>query len=383
MPDLPAFTRNLGSLPSPCFVIDLGLLENNLRVLDGVQQRTGAKILIALKAFSAYHTFPLVKKYLHGACASSPHEARLGAEEIGKEVHAAAPAYTAADMQDLVKHATTIIFNSFSQWDTHKAAAQAAGRRIGIRVNPECASNAPVELYDPCARFSRLGVTRKNFEGRGLSGITGLHVHALCQQNSDALQRVMAATEEKFGDVLPNMDWVNFGGGHHITRKDYDVDLLCDLLIRFRDKYKVQVYLEPGEAVALNAGFLVATVLDLIDNEKQVAVLDTSAETHMPDVLAMPYRPEIIGAGKDSEKKYNYRLGGLTCLAGDVIGDYSFDAPLKQGSQLVFTDMAIYSMVKTTTFNGVNLPSIATHDPATGETKIVRRFGYEDFKSRL
>lgn len=371
-------------------MIDEGLLEKNLKILYNVKQRTGAKILLALKAYSAFSTFPLIKKYLDGVCASSPNEARLGKEEFGKEVMVAAPAYTNEDIRELVKYSTCIIFNSFNQLKDYRKAVLSRGIQCGIRINPEC-SSAPTSLYDPCAPFSRLGVTSKNFEENSLQGISGIHFHALCQQNSDALKKVLDSAEKKFGKYFSRMKWVNFGGGHHITKEGYDVDLLCDLINSFKKKYKVQVYLEPGEAVALNAGFLVASVLDIINNGMDIAILDTSAETHMPDVLAMPYTPEIIGAKIASkmtaaDKKnfpYLYRLGGLTCLAGDVIGDYAFPRKLSIGSKLVFTDMAIYSMVKTTTFNGVNLPSISVYSPEKKKIKIVKEFGYGDFKERL
>lgn len=377
-------------MKTPSFVIDEGLLEKNLKILQSVKKRTGAKILLALKAYSAFSTFPLIKKYLDGVCASSPNEARLGKEEFGKEVVVAAPAYTEHDIEELVKHSTCIIFNSFSQLRKFRKMVLSNGIQCGIRINPEC-SSAPTSLYDPCAPFSRLGVASKNFEHGSLNGVSGLHFHALCQQNSDALEKVLGSAEEKFGKYFRKMKWVNFGGGHHITRENYDVDLLCDLIISFRKKYKVQVYLEPGEAVALNSGFLVASVVDIVNNGMDIAILDTSAETHMPDVLAMPYSPEIVGAkiaskmGKEERKSYPYiyRLGGLTCLAGDVIGDYAFPKKLSVGSKLIFTDMAIYSMVKTTTFNGVNLPSISVYNPKSKKIKTIREFGYEDFKNRL
>lgn len=381
---------NIGKVSTPSFVIHEGLLEKNLKVLYNVKKRTGAKILLALKAYSAFSTFPLIKKYLDGVCASSPNEARLGREEFGKEVVVAAPAYTRENIRELVKHSTCIIFNSFNQWKTYKAFVLKHGVEAGIRINPE-RSEAPSELYNPCAPCSRLGVTIKNFEGNLLEGVSGLHFHALCQQNADALERVLKAVEAKFGKYFGKVKWVSFGGGHHITKKGYDIDLLCDLINSFKKKYGVQVYLEPGEAIALNAGFLVASAVDIINNGTDIAILDTSAETHMPDVLAMPYTPEIIGAKisskitENEKKKFPHicRLGGLTCLAGDIIGDYAFPKKLAIGSKLIFTDMAIYSMVKTTTFNGVNLPSISVYNPKSGKIRIIREFGYEDFKGRL
>ena len=381
---------DIGEVKTPSFIIDEGLLDSNLKILNSVKQKTGAKILLALKAYSAFSTFPLIRKYLDGVCASSPHEARLGYEEFGKEVVVAAPAYTEEHIKELVKYSTCIIFNSFNQWKKYKNIVLEHGIGCGIRINPEH-SEATAELYNPCVPYSRLGVTVKNFEENSLDGISGLHFHALCQKGADALQRVLGAAEEKFGKYFSRMKWINFGGGHHITREGYDIDLLCNLINSFKKKYNVDVYLEPGEAVALNAGFLVASVIDIINNNVDIAILDTSAETHMPDVLSMPYTPEVVGAKIASNFTvediknfpYVYRLGGLTCLAGDIIGDYAFPENLSIGSKIVFTDMAIYSMVKTTTFNGVNLPSISIYRPKSGKVEIVREFGYEDFKSRL
>ncbi len=380
---------DIGEIRTPSFVIDEGMLEGNLKILNIVKERTGAKILLALKAYSAFNTFPLIRKYLDGVCASSPYEARLGHEEFGKEVVVAAPAYTEEHIKELVKYSTCIIFNSFNQWRKYKKFVLEHGIECGIRINPEH-SESPVPLYNPCAPNSRLGVTIKNFDENALDSISGLHFHALCEQGADALERVLEVSEEKFGKYFSKMKWVNFGGGHHITREGYDIDLLCNLINSFKKKYNVDIYLEPGEAVVLNAGFLVASVVDIINNEMDIAILDTSAETHMPDVLAMPYTPEIIGAKitpnctEDDKKNFPhvYRLGGLTCLAGDIIGDYTFPEKLSIGSKLVFTDMAIYSMVKTTTFNGVALPSISIHKKS-GDVEVVKEFGYEDFKERL
>jgi len=371
-------------LPSPCFVVDEELLLRNLEILDSVQRRTGCKILLALKGYSMYSTFPLVGQYLSGVTASSLNEARLGYEKMGKEVHAYSPAYSEAEFDELIKYCDHIVFNSFQQWRKYRDRVKGCpGRNIecGIRINPEY-SDAPVRMYDPCAPFSRLGVTLANFRPDELDGIDGLHFHTLCQSNSDALARTVRAVEEKFGPYLFRMKWLNMGGGHHITRPDYDLDTLVDTINRVQQKYGVQVYLEPGEAVALNAGFLVATVLDIVENGMNIAILDTSAACHMPDVLEMPYRPDVVGAGQPHEKKYTYRFGGPTCLSGDIIGDYSFDEPLKPGDRVVFTDMAVYTMVKTNTFNGINLPSIARYSRKDG-FQVVRRFGYEDFVSRL
>lgn len=371
-------------LPSPCFVVDEERLTRNLEILDSVQQRTGCRILLALKGFSMYSTFPLVGKYLKGVTASSLHEARLGYEKMGKEVHAYAPAFVESEFDELLTYVDHIVFNSFTQWKKYKSKVQhVPGKTVecGIRINPEH-SEGDVPIYDPCSPFSRLGVPVSQFRPEELDGISGLHFHTLCQKNSDALERTVQAVEEKFGQYLHRMKWLNLGGGHHITRPDYDLDRLVRIIDYLQETYDLTVYLEPGEAVALHAGFLVATVLDVIENGMKIAILDTSAACHMPDVLEMPYRPEVIGAGQPQEKAHTYRFGGLTCLAGDIIGDYSFDEPLHPGDRVVFTDMAIYSMVKTNTFNGVNLPSIARYNPENGVV-IEKTFGYEDFISRL
>ncbi len=369
---------------TPCFVVDEAALQRNLAVLDKVQHRTGCRILLALKAFSMFSVFPLLKKTLAGTCASSPHEARLGREEFGGEVHTFAAAYSESDFIDILKYSDHISFNSFSMWERFKPLVASSGKKLscGIRVNPEH-SESPAVLYDPCAPGSRLGVRRPDFKGKSLDGISGLHFHTLCEQNADALQRTLAAFEARFSDLIPQMEWLNLGGGHHITRSDYDIDLLCDLINDLRHRYPVDIYLEPGEAVALNAGMLVASVLDIVENDMKIAILDASAAAHIPDVLEMPYRPDIVGAGLPGEKTHKYRLTGPSCLAGDIIGDYSFDTPLTIGSKVVLLDMAHYTMVKTNTFNGLNLPSIARYNPDADLITLVREFTYEDFKSRL
>lgn len=367
--------------PSPCFVVDEALLTKNLERLRLVQEQSGCKILLAQKAFSLFSLYPLIGSYLCGATASGLYEARLGFEEMGKENHVFSPAYRDADFEEIARICDHIVFNSFSQWNRFKVRALAAGCECGIRINPECSTQEHA-IYDPCSPGSRLGVTLANFQPQALGGISGLHFHTLCEQNADALERTLDAVEEKFGQFLPQMKWLNFGGGHHITRPDYDVEKLIFLIRRTKERYGVQVYLEPGEAVALNAGFLVCTVLEIVENGISTAILDTSAACHMPDVLEMPYRPPLLGAGEPQEKPYRYRLGGPTCLAGDIIGDYSFDGPLSPGDRLVFDDMAIYSMVKTNTFNGMPLPSIAILDKA-GNLRVQKTFGYEDFKGRL
>jgi carboxynorspermidine decarboxylase len=335
-------------------------------------------VLLALKGFAQWSTFGLVKRYLSGATASSPHEARLAREELGGEVHAYAPAYTESDVRELATLADHVVFNSPSQ--VRRLLPFARGLSCGLRVNPEH-REVEVELYDPAAPRSRLGTTRARISEKDLDGLDGLHFHTLCELGSDALERTLAAFEAKFADLIPGMKWVNFGGGHHITRPDYDVDLLVSLVTRFRDRWKVDVYLEPGEAIALGTGVLVTSVLDVFVNGGPIAILDTSATAHMPDVLEMPYRPVILGGGDPGAKQHTYRLGGLTCLSGDVIGEYSFDRELAVGDKLVFLDMAHYTMVKNTTFNGVKLPSIATHD--RGTITVTRRFGYRDYRDRL
>ena len=373
---------------TPAFVVDEGLLVDNLTVLGRVKARTGCRILLALKCFAMFRVFPLLAEVLDGVCCSSPHEAQLGREEFGREVHSFAAAYSAADIEALALTSDHLVFNSFAQKERfmplarQRAEAVDRGLEFGLRINPEHSEGA-VPLYDPCAPGSRLGVRRADFQVDQLDGIRGLHWHNLCEQDADCLERTVAAVEHAFADVLPRMAYVNFGGGHHITRPGYDLDLLVQVVNRFRERWGVQVYLEPGEAVALNAGYLVATVLDVVNADLPVAIIDASVPAHMPDVLEMPYRPHIIGAGEPGEKGWTCRIGGLSCLAGDVAGEYSFDRPLAPGDRLVFTDMAIYTMVKTNTFNGVQLPSILLYYPDEDRLETVRRFGYEDFKTRL
>lgn len=370
-------------VPTPCYVVDERLLIKNLEILKKVEEETGCRILLATKAFSMYETFPLVAKYLSGVTSSSLHEARLGYEEMGKEVHIYAAAYKEEEFDKIMHYCNHIVFNSFNQWNKYKEKIKAAGKPIscGLRINPEYAE-VETELYNPCAPKSRMGITLEHFAGEDLEGIEGLHFHAMCEQNSDTLERILKVVEEKFGAYLHQMKWINFGGGHHITRADYDLEKLIKCIKHIKGTYDIEVYLEPGEAVALNTGYLVSTVLETLHNDIDIAILDTSAACHMPDVLEMPYRPQIIGGGIATEKAYTYRLGSATCLAGDVIGDYSFDAPLKEGDRLVFCDMAHYTMVKNNTFNGINLPSIVLYSEKEG-FKIIKSFGYEDFKSRL
>ena len=373
--------ERMDRLPTPCYLVDESLIRRNLEILSSVKERTGCKILLAQKAFSMYALYPLIGKYLDGATASGLFEARLGREEMGKENHIFSPAYREDEFDEITGLCDHIIFNSFAQLEKFGSQALAAGREVGLRINPAC-STQDHAIYDPCSPGSRLGVTAENFRPELLQGVSGLHFHTLCEQNADALAQTLEAVEARFGEYLPQMKWLNFGGGHHITRADYDIDLLCSLISRIQEKYSVQVYLEPGEAVALNAGFLITTVLDTVHNGMDIAILDTSAACHMPDVLEMPYRPPLLDSGKAGERPYTYRLTGPTCLAGDVIGDYSFDAPLAPGDRLIFGDMAIYTMVKNNTFNGMNLPAIILRHE-DGSDQILRTFGYEDFKCRL
>lgn len=413
------WTGEEDSLPSPCYVVDEALIEENLKVLKGVMDRTGAKILLAQKAFSMYALYPLIGKYLCGATASGLYEARLCAEEMAEpmkalgrrvENHIFSPAYKESEFGEILNYCDHILFNSWKQVEKFGPSAKAAGKSIGLRINPECSTQEGHAIYDPCAPGSRLGVTLERFEilrrgetavargdgnfGHGLDAQTketdtnplqlldGLHFHTLCEQDSDALEATLDAVEEKFGKYLSGLKWINLGGGHHITRPGYDIPRLERCIKRMQDRYGLTVYLEPGEAVALNAGFLVTTVLETLQNGIDIAILDASAACHMPDVLEMPYRPPLRGSGEPGEKAYTYRLGGPTCLAGDIIGDYSFDRPLREGDRLVLEDMAIYSMVKNNTFNGMPLPAIVLRRKA-GECVMVKEFGYRDFKGRL
>jgi carboxynorspermidine decarboxylase len=347
-----------------------------------VQQKSGARILMALKAFSMWSVFPQISGTLRGVCASSPWEAQLGREEFGGEVHSFAAAFKESDIVELLRTSDHLVFNSFGQLERFRPLWERSGVSIGLRVNPEH-SEGHTAIYDPCAPCSRLGIPRAAFEGRSLKGVDGLHFHTLCEQLFEPLERTARVFEEKFGEFLPGMKWLNLGGGHHITREGYDIDGLVELVRYFKGKYGLEVYLEPGEAVAIGTGVLVGEVLDIVHNGIDIAILDVSATCHMPDCLEMPYRPGITGGCDPGEKPHTYRLGGPSCLAGDVIGDWSFDRPLKPGDRLAFEDMSHYTMVKTTTFNGIQHPYICTWEPETGELRIVRSFGYEDFKGRL
>ena len=372
-------------IDTPAFVIDLEALERNLALLGSLQGRAGCKVLLALKAFAAWPTFPLVKRHLAGVAASSPWEAQLGREEVGGEVHAYAPAYGPADFRQILRFADHVVFNSCSQVRRLGpiARAEAPEVELGLRLNPEHREVA-VALYDPCAPGSRLGVTAAELDPAALEGLAGLHFHTLCELGADALERTLPAVEAKFGRWFEGLRWLNFGGGHHITRPDYDVELLVQLVTDFRQRTGLEVYLEPGEAAAIRTGVLVTSVLDVVrSGGVEVAILDTSATAHMPDVLEMPYRPDVVGGAPPGEQAHTYRLAGVTCLAGDVIGDYSFAEPLAVGRKLVFLDMSHYTMVKTTFFNGVQHPDLVLWHAAERRAEVVRRFGYEDFKRRL
>ena len=375
-------------LRTPCYVIQEAKIRENLEILRGICEDTGCRILLAQKAFSMYSLYPLIGEYLDGATASGLYEARLGYEEMGKENHIFSPAYREDEMDEILTYCGHIIFNSPAQLRKYREKVRRARRSMGLRINPECSTQEGHAIYDPCAPFSRLGTTEEKFRSgmteEDIASLDGLHFHTLCEQNADDLAKTLDAVEERFGDVLHRMKWLNFGGGHHITRADYDRELLKECVLRMKEKYGLEIYLEPGEAVALNAGLLITEVLEIAENGMEIAILDTSAACHMPDVLEMPYRPPLKNAGEpgDPRKPYVYRLAGPTCLAGDVIGDYSFEAPLQRGSRLEFQDMAIYTMVKNNTFNGMKLPDIVL-EKSDGTCATVRSFGYEDFKSRL
>ena len=380
----------LAFLPTPCYLLDEAQLRRNGEILLGVQQRTGCKILLAQKAFSNFDLYPLLAPYLAGTEASGLYESRLGKEELPeKENHVFCAAYRVDEFNELLDYADHIVFNSPAQLAKFGPAAKAAGKSVGLRINPERSTQEGHAIYDPCAPGSRLGTTRAQWDAAlakqpGLAALLdGLHFHTLCEQDADALAVTLDAVEEKFGDLLPGLKWLNFGGGHHITRPGYDLATLEACIARMQEKYGVQVYLEPGEAWALNAGYLVTTVLDTLQNgDTSLAVLDMSAACHTPDVIEMPYRPPLLDAGEPGEKPCTIRLGGPTCLAGDVVGDYSFDAPLAEGDRLIFGDMAIYTTCKNNTFNGMPLPPIWAL-AQDGTCRELVRFGYNDFKMRL
>ena len=367
---------------TPYFVVDEGRLRANLEVLRQVQEAAGCKILLAQKAFSMFSCYPLIAQFLAGTTASGLYEARLGKEHFPGEVHVYSPAYRPEEFEELLTYADHLVFNSPAQVARYAPRAREAGKGTGLRINPQCSTQEGHAIYDPCAPGSRLGTTLEQFQPDQLPLLDGLHFHTLCEQDADDLETTVEAFEKQFGRWLPGLKWLNLGGGHHITRPGYQIDCLVGLVRRLREYYGVEVYLEPGEAVVLNAGFLVTRVLEVVHNQMDIAILDASAACHMPDVLEMPYRPPLTGAGQPGEKAYTYRLAGPTCLAGDVIGDYSFDRPLQEGTSLTFEDMALYTMVKTNTFNGMALPALVWRD-LQGEERVVRQFGYEDFKGRL
>ena len=374
--------RDTAAIRTPFYVVDETLLKKNLEILKDTAERAGCRILLAQKAFSMYSCYPLIGEYLDGTTASGLYEAKLGKECMGKENHIFSPAYREDEFEEVLESCEHLVFNSFSQLECFGERAAKAGKSVGIRVNPECSTQGEHAIYDPCAPGSRLGILVSEFPETLPSYVEGLHFHTLCEQNADALEITLKAVEEKFGPWLSKIKWLNMGGGHHITRDDYDRKLLIKCIKHIRDTYGVEVYLEPGEAIALNAGYLVTEVMDVVENGLSVLILDASAACHMPDVLEMPYRPPLKDSGNAGEKAFTYRLSSCTCLAGDVIGDYSFDKQIHVGDKLYFQDMAIYSMVKNNTFNGIPLPGIAVMKE-DGDCELIRTFGYGDFKGRL
>jgi len=379
-------TFDVSKVPSPCYLLEEAKLIKNLGVLKRVQEEADCTILLALKGFAMWSTFDLVKQYLSGCTASSLYELKLSSEEFGGENHIYAAAYREDEFTDISRMADHLVFNSVAQWQKFGKTALDAGASCGLRVNPGI-SEVETDLYNPCFAGSRLGVRPEHLKQADMQGIEGLHAHALCENMAsssitliDALDQLM---EEKLAAYVPQLKWVNFGGGHLMTHADYDVDALISRVKTFRNKWGVKVYFEPGGAIAWQTGVLVTSVLDIVPTDGlDVAILDISATAHMPDVLEMPYRPSISGAGKADEKAFTYRLGGTSCLAGDVIGDYSFDEPIEIGSHLIFEDMMHYTMVKTTMFNGVRHPDIGIwHNSQSFE--LIRRFNYQDFRNRL
>lgn len=375
--------ETIKQLPSPCWVLEEKLLTDNLECLKNIKEQSGAKILLALKGYALWKSFPTIKPYLDGCCASGLHEAILADETFSKEVHTYSPAFKAEEIDDIARISHHMVFNSPAQFNRFASQAKVSNPKLslGLRINPQY-SHSPKEIYNPCGLYSRLGTTIENIDKYIMQQCEGLHFHALCEQDSDALEAVLKHFETQFSAYLPQMKWINFGGGHHITRKGYDVKKLVTLILNFKEKYDVQVYLEPGEAIGWQTGTLVSSVLDIVHNGMNIAILDTSAEAHMPDTIIMPYRADVRDAGEAGEKPYTYRLAGNTCLAGDIMGDYSFDAPLHKGDKIIFEDQMHYTMVKATTFNGIKLPSIAI-EKIDGTVELIREFGYKDFKERL
>lgn len=385
-----AVSPEFAALPTPCYLLDEAALTRNAEILGNLSRRTGCRVLLAQKAFSNYDLYPLLAPHLAGTEASGLFEARLGAEEMpSKEVHVFCAAYRADEMEELLQYADHIVFNSPAQLAKFFPAAKAAGKSVGLRINPECSTQDGHAIYDPCAPGSRLGTTRAQWDAAVAADpalpalLDGLHFHTLCEQDADALAVTLDAVADKFGDLLSKMQWLNFGGGHHITRPGYNMTTLERCIRRAHQDWGVTVYLEPGEACALNAGYLLTRVLDVVQNgDTTIAILDTSAACHMPDVIEMPYRPPLLGAGEPGEKACTVRLAGPTCLAGDIIGDYSFDAVPAVGDLLVFGDMAIYTTCKNNTFNGMPLPAIYARRP-DGTTREITTFGYSNFKHRV
>lgn len=375
--------NTMNHLPSPLWLLEEERLIANLEKIAYIKKETGAKVLLALKGYALWKSFDIIRPYLNGCCASGLHEAKLAHETFRKEVHTYSPAFKEEDIDEIAQISHHLVFNSPAQFKRFAVRAKEINPSLslGLRVNPEY-SESPKEIYNPCGLYSRLGTTLANFDESILDECDGLHLHALCEQGSEALEKVLEHFEEKFGTYIPKMKWINFGGGHHITRQGYDIEKLIRLINTFKSKYNVEIYLEPGEAIGWETGSLIATVLDIVHNGVDIAILDTSAEAHMPDTIIMPYRAEVRNAAEAGDKAYTYRLGGNTCLAGDIMGDYSFDQPLQIGDKIIFEDQMHYTMVKATTFNGIKLPDIAIQRK-DGSVEIVREFGYEDFKNRL
>ena len=366
-------------IETPVYILEEKKLRKNLELLKYVQDKSGVKILLALKGFAFSGAFDMLKEYLHGCCASGLHEAKYAKQMMQKEVHTYSPAFKDEEFDEIVELSNHVVFNSFSQWQKYKEKSKTIS--CGLRINPEV-SASPTDMYNPCATYSRLGITKKEFQEELLDDIEGLHFHALCEQDSDALEAVLKGFEEKFGEFISSMNWINFGGGHHITKDGYDVEKLIILIKEFKAKYDVDVYLELGEAVGWQTGYLVSTVLDIVHNEIDIVILDTSAEAHMPDTILMPYRAEVRDAQEAGVKKYTYRLAGNTCLAGDIMGDYSFDNPLRVGDAIIFEDQIHYTIVKNTTFNGIKLPNLAIKRE-DGTIEVIKKFGFDNYKERL
>ncbi|GHR56233.1 carboxynorspermidine decarboxylase [Helicobacter pylori] len=403
--------KKYSAIPTPCYVLESERLEKNAKILEIVRQQSGAKVLLALKGYAFWREFGILRQKLNGCCASGLYEAKLAFEEFGgresqKEICVYSPAFKEAEMSAILPLATSIIFNSFYQYATYKDRILDKNKQLenlglspikmGLRINPLYSEVTPA-IYNPCSKVSRLGITPSEFEKgvkeHGLEGVSGLHFHTHCEQNADALCRTLEHVERYFKPYLENMAWVNFGGGHHITRSDYDVNLLIQTIKNFKERYhNIEVILEPGEAIGWQCGFLIASVIDIVQNDQEIAILDASFSAHMPDCLEMPYRPsilkisvendeELVGVEKgENQGAFSYFLGGPTCLAGDFMGSFSFDAPLKRGDKIVFQDMLHYTIVKNNSFNGVPLPSLARLDQQG--FKILKNFSYEDYKNR-